>query len=377
MRRPASSERPVFWASKAHSCGARRRPAMKNRSEWVIGIDLGDRKSDACRFNQTTGELEEFKFAMKPDEVRRRFAEVERCEVVLEVGAQSRWVAKVFRELGFDVRTTNPRHNLIISKSLHKTDRNDARKLAKMASCCAPMLQDVEERSEGAQLDLAIIRIRDLLVDLRTALINGIRGGSKQFDVRYSGKSPDAFWKSEVPSKLEPVFKRAMRVVQELCAAVRHYDVEIADLAKKKYPQTAAMRQIDGVGALTSTAFALVIDDPKRFKKSRDVAAYLGLVPRKCESGGMKKQLGITKTGDRLMRRLLVQCASYILGPFGPDCDLRRFGSAIAKRGGRAPNKRARVAVARKLAILMHRLWLDGKRYEPLRRSEPQPAAAS
>jgi len=127
------------------------------------------------------------------------------------------------------------------------------------------------------------------------------------------------------------------------------------------------MRQIGGVGALTSLVYVLTIGDPARFRKSREVGPYLGVVPRQEESGESAPQLRITKAGDEDLRCLLVGSAHYILGPFGKDSDLRRYGLALSERGGKNGKKRAVVAVARRLAVLLHRLWVSGEKYEPLR----------
>jgi transposase len=116
-------------------------------------------------------------------------------------------------------------------------------------------------------------------------------------------------------------------------------------------------------------AFLLTIEDPARFAKSREVGPYVGLVPKQDESGESSPQLGITKTGDVMLRRLLVGSAHYILGPFGEDCDLRRQGMKLAARGGKNAKRRAIVAVARKLAVLLHRLWVTGEVYQPLRQN--------
>jgi transposase len=144
-------------------------------------------------------------------------------------------------------------------------------------------------------------------------------------------------------------------------------DGQIESLCREQYPATRLLRQITGVGPVVALSFVLTIDDPKRFRSARDVGAYLGLVPRKRSSGKCDPQMHITKAGDRDMRRLLVNAASYILGHFGPDCDLRRFGQRMAGAdGNKNAKKRARVAVARKLAVLMHHLWRTAVVYDAL-----------
>jgi len=138
-------------------------------------------------------------------------------------------------------------------------------------------------------------------------------------------------------------------------------------VAEERYPVTAQLRQVRGVGPLTALVYVLVLGDPRRFAKSRKVGSYVGLRPRQDQSGERDVPLGITKAGSPLLRRLLLQCAHYILGPHGEDCDLKRYGDRIAARGGKVAKRKAVVAVARKLSVLLHRLWMTGEVYERLR----------
>jgi len=156
-----------------------------------------------------------------------------------------------------------------------------------------------------------------------------------------------------------------------LSDCIKVYDERIEKLGQDKYAHTELLRQVKGVGPLTSLAYVLTLENPDRFAKSRDVGPYLGLVPKQEESGDSQPQLGISKVGDVMLRRLLVGSAHYILGPFGPDTDLRRYGLRLCERGGKNAKKRAAVAVARKLAVLLHRLWISGEVYEPLRHAPP------
>ena len=165
-----------------------------------------------------------------------------------------------------------------------------------------------------------------------------------------------------------------VRLVEKLSSGIQEYDERIEKLATEKYAHTELLRQVKGVGALTSLAYVLTLEDPQRFVKSRDVGPYLGLVPKQEDSGDRQPQLRITKMGDMMLRRLLVGSAHYILGPFGPDTDLRRYGLRLSERGGKNAKKRAVVAVARKLAVLLHRLWVGGEVYEPLGQALPKAA---
>ena len=159
-------------------------------------------------------------------------------------------------------------------------------------------------------------------------------------------------------------------MIGRLSEQIRQYDQQIDGLCQQKYPQTEILRQIQGVGPLTALTFVLVIENPQRFERSRDVGPYLGLCPGQDQSGERDPELRISKAGDHLLRSLLVNCAHYVLGHFGEDSDLRRHGEKIAARGGKKAKKRAVVAVARKIAVLLHHLWVTGEAYEPLYRSQ-------
>ncbi len=174
----------------------------------------------------------------------------------------------------------------------------------------------------------------------------------------------------KIPRQLRPALVPILRTIAELTTRIRKLEHRIERICTERYPETTRLRQVDGVGAITSLTFVLTIEDPTRFAKSRTVGAFLGLRPKRNQSGKSDPEMHITKAGDSDLRRLLVQSAQYILGPFGVDCDLRRFGLAMAARGRKSAKRRALVAVARKLAVLLHRLWLSGQDYDPLRHAE-------
>jgi len=162
---------------------------------------------------------------------------------------------------------------------------------------------------------------------------------------------------------LEPILEQ----IGSLTERISDYEKQLETIAKEHYPhETDLLRQVEGVGTLTALTFVLSLEDPYRFEKSRSVGAYLGLVPATDRSGDSDPQKRISKEGEEMLRRLLVGSANYILGPFGKDSDLRRHGEKIASRGGKNAKKRAVVAVARKLCVLLHSLWVSGEVYDPL-----------
>ena len=335
----------------------------------TIGLDLGDKQTVGCVLSGSGDVVESFRMATTPVAVRRTLGRFERSRVVLEVGTHSPWMSRLVEEAGHELIVANPRRVRLIAENDSKTDDVDAELLARLARVDPDLLKPIVHRGEPAQRDRVLLLARDGLVRSRTQLINQVRGFAKSLGYRMPASSSRAFprrVRERWPEELFPGQFAMLEIIDRLNAEIGELDREAERLCKERYPETAALRQVTGVGALTSLAFVLTIEDPSRFAKSRAVGAYLGLRPRARQSGDHNPQLRITKAGDALLRRYLVSSAQYILGPFGADTELRRFGLKLAERGGRAAKKRAVVAVARKLAVLLHRLWITGEEYEPL-----------
>lgn len=291
--------------------------------------------------------------------------------VVIEVGTHSPWVSRLLTRLGHTALPANPRRLPYLTRHDHKNDRTDAETLARLGRWDPQLLHSVTHRGEQAQADLAVIRARDGAVRARADLINHVRGAVKAIGERLPACSAESFHRQaavHLPVSLGAALEPLLQMIGELTRTVRGYDRAIEQIAGR-YPAVRLLTPIRGVGMLTALTYVLVIDDPRRFVRSRQVGAYLGLTPRQRASGTRDPELAISKAGDQTLRRLLVQCAHYLLGPFGEDCDLRRWGLRLAGEGSRTRKKRAVVAVARKLAVLLHRLWVSGDVYDPLYRS--------
>lgn len=291
---------------------------------------------------------------------------------MLEAGSQSPWMSELLRSLGHEVVVADARRVAAITRSGRKTDRRDAEVLARLLQGMPELLGAVHHRGRQAQADLAMIRARDVLVRTRTRLVQHVRGTLKAFGLRARPCSAAAFHRAAreaVPQDLEPALLPILEHLEELERRIRHLDRKLGEVAVARHPDAARLRQVCGVGPLTSLAFVLTVDDPARFAKSRTVGSWVGLCPKVLASGDQDPELSISKTGSSYLRRLLVQSAQYLLGPFGKDSDLRRFGLRLCERGGKAAKRRAVVAVARRLAVLLHRLWVSGEAYEPLRNS--------
>jgi transposase len=298
--------------------------------------------------------------------------------IALEVGTHSAWVSALLESYGHEVVVANPRKMESIHKNRRKNDKVDARTLARLLRADPELLYPIRHRGAEARQDLVMLRARDALVSARTKLVNTTRGLVKSVGGRLPKCSTDSFHKRAaecIPEGLQAALAPLLAQIELLTAQLREYDVKVSRMADKKYSETMMLKQVGGVGDLTSVAYILTLEKKERFEKSRDVGSYLGMIPRQDDSGESSPQLRITKTGDKMLRRLLVGSAHYILGPFGEDCDLRRFGMKLAERGGKNAKKRAVVAVARKLAVLLHRLWVTGEEYEPLRQARLQEEA--
>jgi transposase len=258
----------------------------------------------------------------------------------------------------------------LITQNVNKTDPVDAEYLARLARFDRDLLFPIQHRGEQAQIDLQMIRTREIAVQVRTKLIGHVRGAVKSFGGRLPSCSTEAFvnqTKDLLPEALRGALAPMVGQIDQLTKMIAAYDREVDKLVQTRYPEVERLTQIRGVGALTGLTYVLVLEDAQRFRTSRSVGAFLGLTSKRDQSGQSDPQCGITKRGDRLLRRLLVQSAHYILGPFGEDCDVRRRGERIAERGGKRAKRRAAIAVARKLSVLMHRLWVSGETYDPLR----------
>jgi transposase len=302
------------------------------------------------------------------------FKALSAARVIFEVGTHSAWVREVVVGCGHEVLVANPRLMEGTKRRKRKNDRLDANKLARLGRVDPQSLFPIEHRSTEVRQDLVVLRARDALVTVRTQLINTTRGLVKSMGARLPKCSSASFPKKveeALPTELREALLPLVRLAEELSDRIQAYDKRIEQLGREKYEHTQLLRQVKGVGPLTSLAYVLTLENPDRFRKSRDVGPYLGLVPQQEDSGDSQPQLRISKAGDVMLRQLLVGSAHYILGPFGPDTDLRRYGLRLCERGGKNAKKRAAVAVARKLAVLLHRLWVSGEVYEPLRHGAP------
>ena len=366
---------------KKVSTAAAQQSRIFSRANLTIGLDLGDRSSCYCVLDEGGSIVMEEKVSTTAKALQAAFGAMPRSRVALETGMHSPWISRLLNDLGHEVIVAHARKVRLIGESRKKDDRLDAQTLARLARIDPQLLCPVKHRSRQAQADLTMIRARAGLVRARTALVNTVRGLAKSYGERLRGcnvrnMNPE---KAEALSpELQAALQPLLLALESLSEQIDEYNQRIEKLAQESYPQTALLKQVKGVGTLIALTFILTLEDAHRFGKSRDVGCYLGLQPGRRNSGQSEPHMHISKEGDPYLRTLLVQGAQHILGPFGVDCDLRRWGLKLAERGGKSGKKRAIIATARKLAVLLHHLWVSGEAYEPLHNSNRRaiPAAA-
>jgi len=342
----------------------------------VAGVDLGDADSHVCIIDSESGEVvEETRLRTRPRDVAAYFARHSKLRVAVEAGAQSNWVSEAITAAGHDVTVANAARVRLIHGGTRKNDRLDAQKLARLLRYDASLLAPIQHRRLSTHHDMAMLRSRDALVRTRTALVNHVRGVVKQFGLRVQTCETSAFAaraRDVIPPELAPALAPSLDAIATVSEKIRTLTWGVERLCKEKYPETALLMQVHGVAEVTALTFVLTIENPARFARGRDVAAYLGLTPGEKQSGASNPARGITKAGDKQLRRLLVQCAHRILRQDAPETDLKRHGLKLARGGSKDNKRKAVVAVARKLAVLLHALWLSGEVYEPLRNTRGQ-----
>jgi transposase len=345
----------------------------------TVGLDLGDKTSRYFGLDEYGNETKEAGVATTKKALTAVFGKMPRSRIALEVGTHSPWVSRLLESFGHEVIVANARRVRVISQSNRKNDKMDAQLLARLARVDPELLYPIRHRGERAQEHLAMIRSRAALVDGRTGLINTVRGQAKSFGERLGVCDADQMRVEKLeklPAGMRAALEPVLGIVEQMTEKIHAYDKQIAEIARQEYPETALLEQISGVGLLIALTFILTLDDPTRFAQSRDVGPYLGLKPKQRDSGESQPQLSISKEGDVYLRRLLVQGAHYIMSTRGPDTDLKRWGLKLAGSGSKKAKKRAVIGVARKLAVLLHVLWVSGEAYEPLRQSQAAGQAA-
>jgi len=334
----------------------------------IIGIDLGDKSHIAVTFNEQGKESKPIRVPNTREGIGKLLDKHPGCTVVMEAGTHSPWISRLVEAKGCKAHVGQPRKIRAIWDADDKSDERDARMLGRLYRFDPKMVPVVHHRGEQAQADLALVKARNQLKEVRQSLINHVRCTVKSFGARQSTCGSASFARKtidEVPEALRPALEGVYASILTITEQINEMENKIHWMSQEAYPETQWLMQVAGVGPITALSFVLILEDPNRFAKSREVGCFLGLTPRRDQSGQSDKQLRITKSGDKMLRCLLVNCATHILRESSPESDLKRFGQRLGERGGKRGHKCAKVAVARKLAVLLHRLWKDQAEYNP------------
>jgi transposase len=354
-----------------------RQLAAKRR--LTVGIDLGDKTSRYCILDEAGEVVSEDQVPTTKAGFDSLFAKMPSSRIALEVGTHSPWVSRHLTSMGHEVIVANAHKVKLITQSVRKNDRIDAHQLARLARVDPKLLSPIQHRGEQAQRDLAVIRGRAELIAARTKLVNSARGLVKPMGERLKQCDADqvtAGLGEGLSEGAKAVIGPLLKAVEAMSEQLGQYDEQIEGMAKR-YPEVKLLQQVYGVGPLIAMTYVLTLEDAERFAHSREVGAYLGLTPKQRDSGDSQPELGISKAGDGLLRSLLVQGAHCILRKGAPESDLRTWGLGKMGKGGKRAKKRAIVAVARRLAVLLHHLWATGEVYDPQYNRKAAEAAAA
>lgn len=346
-----------------------------------VGIDVSDKDMKVVGLDEAGKIVLRATVASTHAAIQKAFVGVEPTVAALETGGHTGWIARALAELGHEVVVANARKVKAIWGAERKTDWRDAEMLARLVRTDRALLRPVVLRGEQAQRDMNVLKARDALVRSRSLLVCTLRSLVKNVGERVGKCGAETFarrCREDVSERTRASLAGVLEALEALNEKIVGYDREVEQVAEARYATaTGRMRQVSGVGPITALAFVLCVENPDRFTPRRQVGAYLGLTPRRDQSGETDKQLGITHAGNEMVRRLLVSAAHYVVGPFAPDTDLKRFGKRLMTRGGKSAKKRAIVAVARKLAVLLLKLWQSEEAYESLRNERVKGSAAA
>lgn len=330
------------------------------------GIDLHLKSSEVCVLDEAGAVTERAHIPTTEKAFRRWFGGREKMRICIEASGLSPWVGRILSELGHEVIVANAQRVRLIAESTLKNDTMDAETLARLVRMDPGLVRPIRHRSEETQRLRGMLRVRRTLVNNRTACLNTARGLLRSFGYRTPGQRPErlarALTTGKVPEALCGLVAPLVVTALELDEKVGALDSEVIE-AGRAFPEVARFQRVPGIGPLVALSYVLCLEDPNRFPSSRDIPSFLGLRPVMRESAERSRFGRITRHGDAEMRRLLVQAAHGCLRS-RQDSDLKRWAEQLA---GRIGKKKAIVALARKLAVVLHHLWLSGEDYQALR----------
>jgi transposase len=334
----------------------------------TIGMDLGNRKHTVCALDADGNVLFRKEVANTPDELKVFFEENKGATVAMETGLCCRWISALSKASGCDTIVGNARELAMIWGDKNKNDRNDAEKIARLARADRNLFHPVTLRDDAHHRLFQLLELREGEVKERTRRVNSIRGMCKANAVFLPSCDAALFHKvaaSALPEGMRKMFRPTLDALAATDRAIRRYDAMIEDCCRRQFKaETGLLQTVPGVGPITAAAFVAAVDDPARFGKARDAGPFFGLTPGQDQSGDGDAPKQITRAGNEMVRHLLVNGANKILQRNSKDNALKRHGMKICARGGKVARRKAKVAVARKMAVLMLAMLKSGKEYD-------------
>jgi transposase len=334
--------------------------------EQYVGLDVSMEETSVCVLDQAGEVIFEGEVPSRPEAIakmlRRRAPAA--CRIAFETGSLSNWLWHELKALKFPVLCLDARHaRAALSMRMNKSDRNDARGLAEMVRM--GWYREAKVKSMESRQVRATLAARAKLVEIRRDIENQMRGLLKSLGV-VLGKAGSRTLPSKIVAilrqapHLRPLIEPLLLAHSAMITEILKYDRQIKDLVRLNQTVRRLMT-VPGVGPLTALAFASTVDDPGRFKRASDVGAYFGLTPRRYQSGELDRTGRISKRGDRLTRYYLFEAANVLLKVVRRGSSLKSWGTKLAKRIG---SKKAKIALARKMAVILHCIWIDGTQFE-------------
>jgi transposase len=347
-------------------------------NEYYVGLDVSQKTTAICVIDNKGKQICIGSSLTRPEDIygwlNNRIDMSKGIKIGLEAGNMSSWLYTGLHKLGFDIvcMETFQAHRFL-STYRNKTDKNDARGLAQLLRMGGEdFLKVVAIRSQAAQETRTLLAIRSHLITHKVSLENHISGILKPFGlvVQRGNISANTFFERVVDAlalaedrgiHIKKIVMPSLNLYMEACETIAPLTKRVEEIAGG-IDIVKRFMEIPGVGPITALSFYAAIDYPDRFKRAEDVAAYLGLTPKQIQSGESNYYIGISKRGDPATRKALVQAATSLLCHTNHWCSLKAWGVKLAKRIG---FPKARVAVARKLAMIMYKIWLKNDKFRP------------
>ena len=350
---------------------------MNAQDSTTIGLDLGNTFTKAVGLDARGNVVLREDLHNDAETLKAFFEAHPGATVGMETGTHCRWIAALAASCGCDAVIGNARKLRLISESSRKNDWNDAESIARLCRFDRKLFHPVTLRDGEHHRLYQLLRQRDALVSMRTALVNQLRGFAKAGGTMLPRRDARSFLslRDSMPPEFLRDFKPLLKALEDLARRIAAAEAILGQFVRRHFRKMdERLQTVPGVGPVASAAFIALVPDPGRFKSAREAGPYFGLVPKQDQSGDGHRPCRITHEGSPFMRKTLVNAANALLKKSARDTALKRFGERLSRRGqGKVARRKAKVALARKLAVTMLAMMRRGEDYRDA--PAPEPAA--